>query len=454
MNKKINFRQLWNSLLSTYWFIPGLMTALAIGLSFGTVALDEWLSSIFQTLGVTRFTYTRGPDGARALLAAIGGSMIGVAGVTFSITMVALSLTSGQFGPRLLRNFMRDRGNQITLGTFISAFMYSLLVLRTVHSGEGPQEEFVPQVSIIVAILFAIASVWVLIFFIHHVATSIQVETVIAEVGEELNYNIDHLFPGQLGQKRPENRRLVAEIPPDFDQQSQTVKATRSGYVQSINEGELLKAAQSKNLLVRLKSRPGQFVVKGGELAQVWPGNKADDDLKSTLNSLFTLGNQRTESQDVEFSINQLVEIASRALSPGINDPFTAIRCIDQLSVALCHLTEREFPSAYRYDNDKILRVIADPPSFEALTDAAFNQIRLYGKDTDVAVMLRLLEALKVIITHTHRRSDRKVLMRHADMVKRTTQASLSEESDRQDIEWRYQAVVQALEQQEHNDQN
>lgn len=457
MNRKINFSKLWDNLLSNYWFVPGLMTVVAIGLSFGTITFDQWLNNLLETLRIEQFTYTRGPDGARALLGAIGGSMIGVAGVTFSITMVALTLASGQFGPRLLRNFMRDRGNQITLGTFISAFVYSLLVLRTVNSGNGAQEEFVPQISVIFAILFAIASVLVLIYFIHHVATSIQAATLIAEVGEEFNRNIERLFPTRMGQGQPENRRLVAEIPPNFDQQSQAVLSTRSGYIQVINEDQLLKVAKSHNLLIRLNLRPGQFVVEGGELLRAWPDHKVQDSLHATFNSLFTLGHQRIEQQDVEFSIFELVEIAARSLSPGINDPFTAIRCIDQLSAGLSQLAEKEFPSAYRYDDHKILRVITDPFTFEDLTNAAFNQIRQYGKSSDTIVMSRLLDALKVIATHTHRSKDRAVLQRHAEMVKRATQSQLSEEWDRQDIEGRYQAVLQVLaqktQQQEVDDQ-
>jgi len=437
--RNIKLRKAWNSLHSSYWFIPGLMTAAAIGFSFAMVGLDEWLR---QDLGTVGWVYTRGPEGARAILSTIAGSMIGVAGVTFSITIVALSLASSQFGPRLLRNFMQDTGNQVTLGTFIATFIYCLLVLRTIREAENG-ETFVPHLAVVFSNGLAIASIGVLIYFIHHVATSIQVETIIAEVGRELDQNIERLFPTQVGHGPPE-QRVVAEIPHDFDRNARTIEAPRSGYLQAINDEKLLELAQSHDLLVSLQYCPGKFIVRGCELGKVWPPQRVDAALLEKFNNLFILGKQRTEQQDVEFGINQLVEIAVRALSPGINDPFTAIRCIDQLSAALSHLATKEIPSPYRYDAKKNLRVIAKPVTFAGLTDSAFNQIRQYGSSA-VAVMIRLLEAIAVIATQIHREQDRSVLLRHATMIQRDGVEAIFEVCDRTDIEERYQATIQAL---------
>ncbi|HAJ59616.1 MAG TPA: DUF2254 domain-containing protein, partial [Cyanobacteria bacterium UBA8543] len=192
-----------------------------------------------------------------------------------------------------------------------------------------------------------------------------------------------------------EKRRWVEEIPVGFDREASPILATSSGYLQAIDNDKLMKIAQSKDLLVRLKHRPGKFVVQGSELVRVWPGERVNKTLSQQLNEAFILGKQRTEQQDVEFCVNQLVEVAIRAISPAVNDPFTAIRCIDQLSAGLCRLAEREFPSPYRYDDDNNLRVIADPVTFAKLTDDAFNQIRQYSKP-DVAVRIRMLEAIAV----------------------------------------------------------
>jgi uncharacterized membrane protein len=178
----------------------------------------------------------------------------------------------------------------------------------------------------------------------------------------------------------------------------------------------------------------------------VWPGERVNEKLTQHINDAFILGKERTEQQDIEFCINELVEVALRAISPGINDPFTAIRCIDQLSVGLCRLAERDFPSPYRYDDDNNLRVIADSVTFAKLTDDAFNQIRQYSKP-DVAVRIRMLEALAVIATHTRNKKDRAALLHHAQVIQDSSREEVAQECDRACIEERYLAAVKALEQ-------
>ncbi len=315
------------------------------------------------------------------------------------------------------------------------------LVLRTVRNGDT---EFVPQISVTVGLLLAMVSIGVLIYFIDHASTLIQASHVIAEVSRDLNDAVDRLFPEKIGRGRPESKRWVGEIPADFDSEAIPVRAMGSGYLQAVNEQQLMKIAKSKDLLLRLNHHPGQFIVHGSELAMVWPGERVNDQLTQKINQVFSLGREQTEQQDVEFPINQLVEVAIRAISSSINDPFTAIRCIDQLSVGLSHLAERELPSPYRYDDDDTLRVIAKPVSFGQLLDVAFNKIRQYGT-SDVSVILRLLEAIAVIANHTHRQKDRAALLRHAQMIERGSYQGVSEENDQQDIAERYRRVLQAL---------
>lgn len=269
----------------------------------------------------------------------------------------------------------------------------------------------------------------------------------IAEVGHDLDETIDRLFPKKIGRGAPEHkRRMEEDIPADFERDACPIRASGSGYIQAVNDDELMKIATENNLTVRLNYRPGNFVVQGSNFVMVWPSERVNKKLTQKINDAFILGNQRTSTQDVEFSVNQLVEIAVRALSPGINDPFTAIRCIDQLSVALCHLLERDIPSLYCYDRDNKLRVIADPVTFAGMTDAAFNQIRQYGQSS-VAVTIRLLEVIAVIAAHTHNNNNRAALLRQANMIERGSHEGVSEELDRKDVEERYQAAVKALEQ-------
>lgn len=440
METKIS--KLLDSLHSSFWFIPTLMVVLAMALSLVTIGIDQRLES--DIVGNLGWAYALGPSGSRAILSAIAGSMVTVATTAFSITIVALQLASSQFGPRLLRNFMQDTGNQIVLGTFIATFVYSLMVLRTINGMD--EHEFVPHIAVTCGIGLAIASIGVLIYFIHHSATSIQVDHVISKVGCELDEMIDRLFPKQIGRgaSKHQSERLSSDISANFDCEATAIQATSSNYVQAIDTDQLIQIAIDRNIQLQLQCRPGDFVIKGSPIALVYPVESSGKKLVKQINDAFVLGSQRTDQQDVEFSINQLVEIAVRALSPGINDPFTAIRCIDQLSAALCHLAQKEIPSPYRYDEQEQLRVIAEPVTFADVTDTAFNQIRQYGQ-TSVAVTVRLLEAIAVIAPFTHTKLDRAALLRHATMIEYGSQKGILEELDRQDVKERYLAAVKAI---------
>ena len=436
--------KLWDSLHSSFWFVPTLMLVMAIGLSFVTIGIDQSTeTNIIEKLG---WAYSLGPNGSRAILSAIAGSMMSVATTAFSITIVALQLASSQFGPRLLRNFMRDTGNQVVLGTFIATFVYCLMVLRTINGVE--ENEFVPHLAVTVGIGLAIASIGVLIYFIHHSAASIQVDRVIKKVGDDLDQTIDRLFPKQIGRNGSQQSEAesLAAIPADFDRLSGSIQAPKSGYIQAIDDNQLMQIATEHNLLLRVEQRPGRFVVKGSQLMRVFPAEKIDRQLAAKIADTVVLGIQRTEQQDLEFSIDQLVEIAARALSPGINDPFTAIRCIDQLSAALCHLVQQKIPSPYRYDDRHRLRVNTEPLEFADAIDAAFNQIRQYGQSS-VAVTMRLLEAIATIAPFTHRKLDLTALKRHADAIERGSHAGIKEELDLQAVKERYLIAVKAIEQ-------
>jgi uncharacterized membrane protein len=268
---------------------------------------------------------------------------------------------------------------------------------------------------------------------------------VISEVSTDLDRAIDRLFPEKIGHGTKESKRQVGEIPTNFDSEACPIRAKGSGYLQAIDDEKLMQIVCKHKLLLRLKHRPGKFVVQGSDLALVWPGERVNQKLLEQLNDAFILGKERTEQQDVEFPIQQLVEIALRAISPAVNDPFTAIRCIDRLSVGLSHIAQREIPSPYRYDAKNNLRVIADSVTFAGLTDVAFNQIRQYST-SDVAVTIRLLEAIAAIAPYTRNKTDRAALLRHANMIKNGSHEIVTEDFDKKEIEQRYQAAVRALE--------
>lgn len=437
--KNVKLSKLWDTLHSSYWFIPSIMAILTTALAFTMLILDRTGKA-----GINySWSYTGGADGARSLLGAVAGSMISVAATAFSITIVALQLAASNFGPRLLRNFMKDTGNQVVLGTFISTFIYCLLILRTIHGEGDGYSEFVPQISVTCGILLAIISIGVLIYFIDHASTIIQASHIIENVSDDLDKAIDRLFPKKIGRSVPFGQEIT-EIPEDFDFVASPVKVNKNGYIQAIDDKELLTIARKNNLLLRVESRPGKFIVKDSDLVMVFPGKFVNQKLTKQINDCFILGKERSEQQDIEFPIDQLVEIAIRALSPGINDPFTAIRCVDRLGAGLSRLAQKDFPSPYRYDEDHKLRAIAFGVTFEGLVDSAFNAIRQYAR-SDTSVTIRLLEAIANIATYTNNPKYQVVLQRHAEMILRGSQDGLPEELDRKDVQKQYDSAIQVL---------
>lgn len=379
---------IWDLLRGSFWFLPSLMAAGAVFLSFGAVQLDAAMEA--DAYGRFEFIYLFGPEGARAILSAVATSMITVAGLTFSITMLTLQLASSQFGPRLLRNFMRDRGNQLVLGTFISTFVYCLLVLRTVKGVEGAS--FVPHLAVAIGVVLAVAGLAVLIYFIHHTASSIRIETLLASLAEETAATIDRLFPEKLGR---EEAGTGAE-PPDFSK-AHVVWAQASGYVQSIDNAALLRLSTEGAMIVNVVARPGSFVTERDPLLRVLTDEALSEDRADALRATLIVGIERTPYQDLDFSIRRIVEIAQRALSPGVNDPTTALYCIDRLRESLVRLAERRTPSSRRHDDEGRLRVVAEPVSFEALAAGALGAVGLYaGSDSDV--LKALAAALDAVI--------------------------------------------------------
>ena len=422
----------------SFWFLPAVMAFGAAVLAVITVAVDEEVntSSIEGD-----FVYAGGPEGARTLLGTIAASMIGVAGVSFSITVASLTLASGQFGPRILRNFTRDRGNQVVLGTFIAGFIDCLLVLRTVRGTDG--DDFVPYISVTVGLVLALAGLAVLIYFIHHVSTSIQATSIVAAIGREFDHAVERMFPGTIGAEPPPDAELegVAE---DVDREGAEIPARKDGYVQGIDLQRLLSIAIRDDLVIRMRHRPGHFVSKGTALASVVPKASVSAATIQRLQSAVFVGDHRTPDQDVEFSVDQLVEIAVRALSPGVNDPFTAMACLERLGAGLRRLAVVQIPSPYRHDDSGRLRVIAWPVDFEGVFDAALNQIRQYGAES-AAVAIRMLEVIAGVAEVAEEPDRRRALLRHAVMIERGSRQAIKEELDLQAIEERYRAVVATL---------
>ena len=412
-----------DTLGSSYWFLPSLMALAAIVSSFLIVRVDQ--QSELMWLRNLGFVFLNQPEGARSLLSTVAGAMIGVAGTTFSITLAVLTLTSQQFGPRLLNTFMHDKGNQVVLGTFVATSLYCLLVLRTVRdASETAGPAFVPHLAITVAALLAVLSLAVFIYFIHHTANSIQVATILARISEDLEGLIQKLYPENASHEESLPERYPPPLPEPLE--AGTLRADKSGYLQAVDERGLLAFAKKHRVLVRSLHLPGTFVVIGRPVALLWPDEALDEGLAERLRRSFTFGSRRTQVQDLDFLFDQLTEVALRALSPGINDPITALRCVDRIGQGLSRLAARKQPSALRYDEKGKLRLVLPEFDMEALVANTLGAIRRFSGD-NLLVALHLLGTVQVLLELTEHTTLQRALLREARLVCETARPVLIE---------------------------
>jgi uncharacterized membrane protein len=315
-------------------------------------------------------------------------------------------------------------------------------VLRTVTGDNGAS--FLPNIGVSVALLLAIISLAVLIYYIHHIAESINASHLIAGVYRELEDSINTLYPEHIGEERPPVEEAEPVLPQSAEHAPTLIYAARSGYVQSVESAHILRLAQENDLLIQIMEKPGHFVHVGSPIAQVWPIKGVSKEIERRIQSYVRIGSRRTPVQDHEFMIDQLVEIALRALSPSLNDSFTAITCVDYLSAALASFADRKIPSPYRKDRDGIIRVVTISTSFGQAIDSSFNQIRQSAAG-HADVLIRMQEALHRLARSCRTERQLDDVLRHAKMIYELTQ-DLRQEPDRLDAEGRHESVVRAAE--------
>jgi len=420
--KKLLF--FWSELKSTFWFVPVIIIVGAIFFAILILSIDGNLA--LKNEGIKRFFFIGSSASARSVLSTISGAMIGVAGTVFSVTLVALTLASSQFGPRLIRNFMYVRLNQVVLGTYISTYIYCLIVLNTIKDTED--YKFIPSLSILFSILFAVMNIVLLIIFIHRIAISIQADHVISEISVSIGKEVKKLFPETEDDEQEEPIIVDLKEETAIYRNEISIPATQYGYVQYVDIDALLQLATESKSLIKLNCRPGSYIVKGIDLGTLYY-HEIEEDILEKIQKQFILGSARTSQQDIELSIHQMVEIAVRALSPGVNDPYTAISCIDNLTSTLCYLSTKKFPPSYRFDDEENLRVITNAYDFELVTDVAFNQIRLYSAG-NTAVVLKLMDGLVLIYKMVKNQKYKDAAKKHARKVLNVGQQCISDQED------------------------
>src|SRR5277367_1757100 len=424
------------ALRTNLWVVPVVETV-AVVLLFGfTYTVDR--EAYDGAIQLPSWVLSGTSDVARVLLATVAAAIITVVGIVFSITIVALTLASTQFGPRMLRNFVRDPGTQVSLGTFVASFCYAMVSLVSV--GGGPHGDFVPHLSITVTFMLTLADVAVLIFFLNHIATMIQLPVVIARIAGTLAAEIAALDRGEsdgLGARRgPSHEELLARMA----ESGASIRTPRSGYLQVIRHDVLVNIATKANAVVQLPHRPGHFMVAGQVIAWVWPPEAADA-VAVRLALGHVTGAYRTLPQDISFGFDQLVEIALRALSPAVNDTFTGMTCVDWIGDGLCRISTSWRPHRIRRDPEGHIRVIAFQPDFERLVERTFDTIRQAAVGMP-AIMIRQFDALAKIIEQTSDRRNLTPLIRQAEAIQRSNLATVPDPSDRDDVTEHYEAVM------------
>ncbi len=400
----------------------------------------DWLREL-------NWLYSGQASGARALLSTIAGSMITVAGVTFSMTLLSVSHATAQIGPRIISGFMDNKGNQITLGTFIATFAFCLLILRTIHSGVDAKDgiekilPFVPQLSIIVAMLLALSSIAVLIYFINHVPRTISMTSAVNRVGTDFLEQIHNLFSENIGYKAHIMEAKDVRRLEEFESKALTIDAHEKGYIQYIHSDGLFSIACENDLIVEILKTPGDFICNRIPLMKVYSEDAVDEDVRKGLKETFVWGEQKTQGQDIGFSAQLLVEVAARALSPGVNDPFTAQECINQLQAGLMELANREPPQRYRYDKQANLRILIEPVTFSSLGNTVFSELRHYVK-RDPMTAKHLLKAMKVLRSNLNSEEDIEFIRDQAEALYIACKNVLTDERDLCELQTLQEALM------------
>ncbi|RBP78025.1 DUF2254 domain-containing protein [Marinomonas rhizomae] len=384
--------KVYDAVKTSFWFTPCLILSLTTLSCISLLLID--LHTNLNSLSWLSFLYHADASVTRDLLTTVASSVMTVVSITFSITIVALTNASSQFGPRLIRNFMEDSSTQVVLGVFISLFVYCLILVRTTDDFAGG--DFLPGLTIAGAIAMTLFGILLLIYFIHHVSLNLQSDSVIDNVYQELQYSINQIFKQQ--KEEEDNYPSAKKNPPSTPTEAKKsytqyeLKSHSCGYIQAIDYSTLTNLMTRRGGHLNISVNPGDFIVNRMVIMTCDIKQFSEKD-RQILRGSFTLGPQRTPIQDPEFAVHQLVEIALRALSPGINDPYSAIACVDKLTAAVCDLTQKNFPEGITYDESGTEKVTYKTTSFENLANIAFNQIRQYSQ-TCLAVQLRQLEGL------------------------------------------------------------
>ncbi len=438
---KSKIRVIREAFRSQLWPIPAVAVVLAVALGIWVPSIDAAYDADIPE-SIKAYLFGGGPDAARAVLQSVAGSLITVTSLTFSLTVVTLQLASSQFSPRLLRTFTSDSFVHWTLALFLGTFAYSLTVLRTVRTAADQQSEFVPEIAVTMSFVLAIGSVMGLVLFLAHLTREIRVETMMRKVQGETIDTVNVIYPEDAPGRLPEPRAPANAV--DID-------AVSSGFLTSINEQALVEAARKARAVVRVDVDPGSSLIGGVPFASVWPDDARDrlseeetENLKAAVKGAVGMGFERTTAQDPAFGFRQLADVAARALSPGTNDPTTAVHVLGHLSSLLCMLVDRDMRDRVVADEEGTARLVLALPGFATLLELSVSQARRYGMQ-DPEVGERIIALLQEVAWRDEHGRHREALAMQLSELRATIDAQEYTDAERERLLDRCRDVEAAL---------
>jgi uncharacterized membrane protein len=437
----------------SFWFAPALMALAAVLLAWTMYWVDSRIPN--EALQNSRFVLSGTVVELRSALLNMAGTVLATAGVVFTLLTLPLSTVAAQYGSRLLRLFLGDRTTQSVLGMFVGTFVYCVAGALSIPSAEVQPQG--PQLTATVGLYLMLATFASLIVLVQHISTMLQAPNIAAAAGAELLDAVSAEMPDEVTsgddgrgelQQRPDLQGSPAAPTVKnsaVETEGYPVRARRAGYIQYIDPDILYAVAREKNLVVRLLRKPGHFVRRGGMVALVWPASQIDEPLEREIRHAFQIGNVRTPTQDIRYAVNQLTEMAVRAMSPAINDPFTAMTCLDYIGEGLALFIRQGERTTRAFDMDDRLDFALEPVSLDELLSAAFDMLRHASCD-NASVLLHMLETIDVIGQETKAPEARRQLLRHVSLIQAESQAGGLIEQDRQLIHLNAQALQSKLE--------
>ena len=434
-------RHRWDRLKVSFWFAPTLMALAAVLLAWAMYWLDSHIPN--AALADSRFILSGTVAELRSTLLNIAGTVLATAGVVFTLLTLPLSTVAAQYGSRLLRLFLGDRTTQFVLGMFVGTFVYCLAGALSIPS--TAVEPAGPQLTATVGLYLMLATFATLVLLVQHISTMLQAPNIAAAAGAELREVVHAEITDQLTRGGDQSGTGQGALDALVETEGYPARVTGTGYLQYIDPETMLTLAREKNLVIRLLHKPGHYVWPGMVVAQIWPASRVDEQLAAQIRQAFQIGNVRTPTQDVQYAVNQLTEMAVRAMSPAINDPFTAMTCLDYLGEGLTLFIRQGEKGPHYYDREGRLRLVLEPVTFDQLLNAAFDMLRHASCD-NASVLLHMLAVIDVISQEAKAPEARQLLLRHVSLIQAESQAGDLIEQDRQAIHRSGEALQTKLE--------